>query len=130
LLIVDAFAELADEVDAALAAVGDDPRTRFLALGDAMCDWAVAHPARWTLLYGTPVADYSAPAETTNADGTRVMQAVLRIAADAADAGTDELRPVELAPEVTALLERHLAEFEIATAPDVEFAALTAWSSL
>lgn len=49
-----------------------------------MCSWAIAHPERWTLLYGTPVRDYSAPADATNADGTRVMQAVLRIAADAA----------------------------------------------
>lgn len=104
LLIVDAFADLADAVDVAVAAAGGavgeaggeavgeaggradagGPRARFLALGEAMCSWAIAHPERWTLLYGTPVRDYSAPADATNADGTRVMQAVLRIAADAA----------------------------------------------
>lgn len=159
LLIVDAYAELADAVDDALAGVatqgsadGAAPRSRFLALGDAMCAWALAHPERWTLLYGTPVPDYAAPAESTNADGTRVMQAVLRIAADAADAAaqssTDAAAPSaagtaapgaegmvgpavgELAPEVTALLERHLDEFGVDTDPSVEFAALTAWSSL
>lgn len=79
LLIVDAFVDLADTVDAAIAevegAAGADPRARLLALGDAMCGWALAHPERWTLLYGTPVRDYAAPAETTNADGTRVMRA-------------------------------------------------------
>src|SRR5690606_25246132 len=82
LLIVEAYADLADAVDGAVAAAGaaadGDPRARFLALGDAMCSWAIAHPERWTLLYGTPVRDYSAPADATNADGTRVMQAVLR----------------------------------------------------
>lgn len=92
LLIVDAFADLADSVDAAVSAAGTseggDPRARFLALGDAMCAWAIAHPERWTLLYGTPVRDYAAPADTTNADGTRVMQAVLHIAADAAEQGS------------------------------------------
>src|SRR5699024_5990142 len=92
LLIVDAFAELADAVDAAVETAaetpGGGPRARFLALGDAMCAWAIAHPERWALLYGTPVRDYSAPAETTNTDGTRVMRAVLRIAADAAEQGS------------------------------------------
>lgn len=132
LLIVDAYAELADAVDEAIAGADDAaPRTRLLALGDAMCAWAIAHPERWTLLYGTPVRDYSAPAETTNADGTRVMRAVLRIAADAAAQGAPATTGEDgLSPEVTALLESHLDEFGIETDPSVEFAALTAWSSL
>lgn len=139
LLIVDGYTDLADVVDAAVAGVGahgaagdGDPRTRFLALGDAMCAWAIAHPERWTLLYGTPVRDYSAPAETTNADGTRVMQAVLRIAADAAARGRAGAAGTEegLAPAVTSLLESHLDEFGIEAGAETEFAALTAWSSL
>lgn len=138
LLIVDAFVDLADTVDAAIAevegAAGADPRARLLALGDAMCGWALAHPERWTLLYGTPVRDYAAPAETTNADGTRVMRAVLRIAADAEQqdrlAGTAARDSAGLAPEVVALLEHHLEEFGIDAAPATTFAALTAWSSL
>ncbi|GAA1484635.1 TetR/AcrR family transcriptional regulator [Brachybacterium fresconis] len=84
LLIVDAYGDLADTVDEAVEQAGRDPRTRFLALARAMVAWAIAHPERWTLLYGTPVSDYDAPAEATNADGTRVMAAVLAIAADAA----------------------------------------------
>lgn len=152
LLILDAYTDLADAVDEAVAgadaeagegaddavgahgaAGGASPRTRFLALGDAMCAWAIAHPERWTLLYGTPVRDYSAPAETTNADGTRVMQAVLRIAADAAAGGAERTVGAgeqRLAPEVTALLESHLEEFGVQTGAETEFAALTAWSSL
>ncbi|GAA4524401.1 TetR/AcrR family transcriptional regulator [Brachybacterium paraconglomeratum] len=139
-------------------------RARFLALGDAMCSWAIAHPERWTLLYGTPVRDYSAPADATNADGTRVMQAVLRIAADAAATSTTAATAtattaaattgttaataaaamgleaqagigpmageLDLAPEVAALLESHLAEFGVETTPATGFAALTVWSSL
>ena len=135
LLIVDAYADLADTVDIAVAAAGatadNDPRARFLALGGGMCSWAIAHPERWTLLYGTPVRDYSAPADATNADGTRVMQAVLRIAADAAHEGTAASWEVpDLAPEVTALLESHLVEFGVETTPATGFTALTVWSSL
>ncbi|MGO1198820.1 MAG: TetR/AcrR family transcriptional regulator [Dermabacteraceae bacterium] len=140
LLIVDAYEDLADAVEAAIAAVpsadtmaASAPRSRFLALGDEMCAWAIAHPERWTLLYGTPVRGYSAPAETTNASGTRVMQAVLRIAADAALQGVGAgcaAAKVDLSPEVIALLEAHLVEFEIGIDASTEFVALTAWSSL
>ena len=143
LLIVDAFAELADAVDAAVDAAaetaaetaetaGGSPRARFLALGDAMCAWAISHPERWALLYGTPVRDYSAPAETTNADGTRVIRAVLGIAADAAELGSGPAAATgaEPAPEVTALLEEHQDEFGIDADPATGLAALTAWSGL
>ena len=140
LLIVDAFAELADAVDAAVDAAaetaaetaGEGPRARFLALGDAMCAWAISHPERWALLYGTPVRDYSAPAETTNADGTRVIRAVLGIAADAAELGSGPAAATgaEPAPEVTALLQEHQDEFGIDADPATGLAALTAWSGL
>src|SRR5699024_2825851 len=140
LLIVDAFAELADAVDAAVDAAaetaaetaGEGPRARFLALGDAMCASAISHPERRSRQYGTPVRDYSAPAETTNADGTRVIRAVLGIAADAAELGSGPAAATgaEPAPEVTALLEEHQDEFGIDADPATGLAALTAWSGL
>src|SRR5699024_8423755 len=140
LLIVDAFAELADAVDAAVDAAaetaaetaGEGPRARFLALGDAMCAWAISHPERWALLYGTPVRDYSAPAATTNADGTRVILPVLCTAAGAAGRGRGPAAATgaEPAPEVTALLQEHQEEFGIDADPATGLAALTAWSGL
>ncbi|ATG55224.1 TetR family transcriptional regulator [Brachybacterium ginsengisoli] len=128
LLIVDAYGDLADEVDAALATVdGEDPRTRFRALAVAMIRWAIAHPERWTLLYGTPVSGYDAPAETTNADGTRVIARVLEIAA--ASAG-DPRRDLEISSEVAALLDSHLAQFSVDAGAEAGVRAVTAWSSL
>ena len=35
--------------------------------------WAVADPARYALLYGSPVPGYTAPAERTTEPGTRVV---------------------------------------------------------
>ncbi|MDN5686300.1 MAG: TetR/AcrR family transcriptional regulator [Brachybacterium sp.] len=129
LLIVDAYGDLADTVDEELEQAGRDPRTRFLALARAMAAWAIAHPERWTLLYGTPVSDYDAPAEATNADGTRVMATVLAIAADAAEPAGG--RPVvQVTPEVQSLLETHLAEFAVQADAVVALRAVTAWSSL
>ena len=42
----------------------------------AMRGWALAEPACWALLYGSPVPGYHAPAEITTAPGTRVVGAL------------------------------------------------------
>jgi len=129
LLIVDAYEDLAGAVEQRLARAGESPRERFLALGGAMASWALAQPERWTLLYGTPVPGYVAPAETTNAPGTRVMRAVLEIAADGARATTGPGAPA-LAPPVTALLEQHLDEFGVEADAATAARAVAAWSGL
>lgn len=65
-LITDAYTALGDAVEAADAAA-DGPRERWLAAGHAVRTWARAHPHEYTLLYGSPVPGYHAPAETTAA---------------------------------------------------------------
>lgn len=137
LLIVDAFGDLADAVDAALAHAGPAPREQFLALARAMVRWALEHPERWTLLYGTPVRGYSAPAETTNQAGTRVIGRVLEIAGvisleQPPPVGPEPPAeiPAEIPAEVEALLAATLAEFGIEAQSDAVVRAITAWSSL
>ena len=101
-----------------------------------MAAWALAAPERWALLYGTPVPDYAAPSETTNAPGTRVTREVLAIAADAvgmtgaAGGSPRDAGAPELAPAVAELLEQHLAEFGIAADAATAVRAVTAWSGL
>jgi AcrR family transcriptional regulator len=73
LLLVDAYSELADAVDRARETVGDLWSDDVVAIARATRRWAVEHPARWALLYGTPVPGYHAPAERTVAVGTRVV---------------------------------------------------------
>lgn len=74
LLVVDAYTEMADEVDAAVAAEpADEYLMRFRALGRAVRGWALREPARYGLLYGTPVPGYAAPPEETVFAGTRVI---------------------------------------------------------
>jgi AcrR family transcriptional regulator len=79
LLLVDADTELADRVDAALAASRGGLNPRFLALARAVRRWAVDEPARYALLYGSPVPGYAAPGEQTPEPGTRVIRAVLAL---------------------------------------------------
>src|ERR1700739_4445688 len=88
LLLVDAYTELADAVDRARDAhqVGSW-RDDLMTMAHAMRRWAVDHPARWALLYGSPVPGYHAPAERTTGPGTRVMGALLATVHDGVVAG-------------------------------------------
>src|SRR6201999_3392438 len=60
---------------------------QLLAMANAARAWAVDHPARWALLYGSPVPGYHAPAERTTGPGTRVMGALLGTVHDGVVAG-------------------------------------------
>jgi AcrR family transcriptional regulator len=82
LLLVDAYSELAAAVDDA-AATDLSWRDRILAMAHAARAWAVDQPARWALLYGSPVPGYHAPRERTVGPGTRVVGALF----DAVEAG-------------------------------------------
>ena len=74
LLLVDAYSDLADAVDSARD-TGDTWSDDVIAIARAVRRWAVVHPARWALLYGSPVPGYHAPAERTVGVGTRVVGA-------------------------------------------------------
>ncbi|MBT2593944.1 TetR/AcrR family transcriptional regulator [Arthrobacter sp. ISL-72] len=80
LLLIDAYGELADEVDAAVARVSEvDYAGRFQAVGRAVRGWAIREPARYALLFGSPVPGYRAPAERTTVPGTRVIYSLMAI---------------------------------------------------
>jgi AcrR family transcriptional regulator len=76
LLLVDAYSELADAVDAARASSTGGWRDEVAGLARAARQWAVDKPASWALLYGSPVPGYHAPAEITVTPGTRVVRAL------------------------------------------------------
>lgn len=79
LLVVDAYTELADQVFAAHAAApAGDSREQLRLSCRAFRDWAVSEPARYALLYGSPVPGYQAPAEQTTEPGIRVVGLLVR----------------------------------------------------
>ena len=80
LLLVDGYNALGDAVDQAVNQVpADDYAAQFGALGRAVREWALAEPARYGLLFGSPVPGYEAPAEQTTGPGTRVIIQLVRI---------------------------------------------------
>lgn len=88
LLLIDAFGELGDEVDAAVGGVAEEDHSgQFLALGRAVRRWALREPASYALLFGSPVPGYAAPAERTTVPGTRVIVTLIGILDAASRAG-------------------------------------------
>lgn len=82
-LILDAYNDLADAVEAGDASVADRTRLRerWLAAARAVRGWALAKPAEYALLYGSPVPGYAAPHDTAVA-ATRIAAVLVRILAD------------------------------------------------
>ncbi len=65
-LIVEAYTSLGDSQKSTLETVSKkDSASRLFALGIAYRDWAITYPQRYQLIFGTPLADYDAPEDTT-----------------------------------------------------------------
>lgn len=109
LLLVDAYNDLGDAVDAAVKAnPEDDFAGRFAALGLAVRRWALREPARYGLLFGSPVPGYQAPAGETTPPGTRVIYSLIGILDGAYRAGELTLP----APRAAAVPSALSADFE------------------
>jgi AcrR family transcriptional regulator len=88
LLVVDAYSDLADCVTEAHEAVATEGfREQLMVSCQAFRRWAVTEPARYTLLYGSPVPGYQAPADQTTEPGTRVVALLLKTLQQAVSAG-------------------------------------------
>lgn len=103
LLVVDGYNALGDAVDAALQDVSaEDFKAQFRATGRAVREWALAEPARYGLLFGSPVPGYEAPAEQTTTPGTRVVTRLVLILDAAYAAGQLTGREQVLDPRLSA----------------------------
>jgi AcrR family transcriptional regulator len=132
LLVVDGYDELGDAVDAALERVDrSDHAGRMVAIGRAVRAWALAEPATYALLFGSPVPGYEAPAERTTGPGTRVVRRLVEVWEGAWVAGAVAVDEAPVAPRRLARdLARIRREMGI-TAPDGLVArGLLAWAAL
>ena len=132
LLVVDGFDELGDAVDAALVRVDPSEHAgRLVAIGRAVRAWALAEPATYTLLFGSPVPGYKAPAERTTEPGTRVIRRLVEVWEDAWVAGSLKLHDEPIGPRrLSRDLARVRREMDL-TAPDVVMArGMLVWAAL
>jgi AcrR family transcriptional regulator len=73
-MIIDAYDAVGEAAEQA-AALHQDPTQRWVAIGHATRDWALANPHEWALIYGSPVPGYEAPQDTV-VPATRVIMAL------------------------------------------------------
>ncbi len=111
LLLVDAYSELAGAVDRAGAAAGGSWSDQLLAMAHAARGWAIDQPARWALLYGSPVPGYHAPRERTVGPGTRVVAALFGAVGAGIAAGAITGSNVAVAQPLSSDFERIREEF-------------------
>ncbi|MEV0430176.1 TetR/AcrR family transcriptional regulator [Micromonospora sp. NPDC050495] len=110
-LILDAYQALGDAVEAADAAADRaDLRGRWHAACRAARTWALAHPAEYALLYGSPVPGYAAPDDTV-APASRPPLTLVGILRDGVASG--RLHPTE--EELPEPLRDDLAEVAAGT---------------
>lgn len=131
MLVVEAYTDVADAADAAVETIETSRRrARLRAASEAVREWALAQPARWALLYGSPVPGYAAPADQTIEPGTRIPALLLRECAAAFAEGLlrDDLPTPDddVADDMGAIR----AEFGLDAPPSVLAASTTLWAVL
>jgi AcrR family transcriptional regulator len=89
LLIADGYTSLAEQMEAAAQVHdADDPGGRFLRVAEAAREWARNDPARWGLLFGSPLPGYAAPPDgPTTALAQRAAGVFWQLIAEADAAG-------------------------------------------
>jgi AcrR family transcriptional regulator len=138
-LIVDAYTELAEAVERAVAAVPAVPgggraeqafgaRPRWRAACLAVRRWGRANPHEYALIYGAPVPGYRAP-EQTVAAALRIPSALLGVVRTAA--GRLEVGPGRPpGPQYAAQLARLVAQYAPELPQAVVARVMVAWTQL
>jgi AcrR family transcriptional regulator len=98
MLIIESYEALGTAAETADASVTrrDDLFGRFTAIARGTRAWAMAHPADFGLIYGTPVPGYAAPPDTVPA-ALRFTAVLTQLLGDAESLG---VRPIETDPPV------------------------------
>jgi AcrR family transcriptional regulator len=128
-LIVEAFNSMADFLQNAIISIPETNHAeRLRGLGMAYHQWAVTYPERYQLVFGTPIAGYTAPTEITIPAAGRSLAILVEVLKSAHSAGKLRLRiPVP----ATSGLASMLNEWQRMRAPDVDrevlYMALSIW---
>lgn len=130
LLLVDGYSDLADAVDRARDAVPDVWSDDVVAIARTVRQWALANPARWALLYGSPVPGYHAPADRTVGPGTRVIAALFDAVAAAIATGDVRLTNSPAPQPVSSDFDRIRHEFGFPGDDQVMTKCFAIWAGL
>ena len=128
-LIVDAFNAFGETQAQSIATIPAEAyAARLRALGLAYRRWAISYPERYQLIFGVPIAGYTAPTEATLPAASRSMASLVSVLASAHTAG--KLKSESLSP-MTPRLRAMLMEWPLVGGqvdPEVLYLALVTWS--
>lgn len=129
-LIIDAYDALGEAVERAEGAVDRaDLVGRWLAASHAVRGWAIANPAEYALLYGSPVPGYRAPRDTVG-PASRPTVVLGRILSDGVASGVVVGTEGPLPKAVRTELDRFRDEAFPGVPADLLFRGMTAWATL
>jgi AcrR family transcriptional regulator len=129
-LIVDSYDEVGAAVERAEAAVPRaDLRGRWRAACHAVRDWALAHPADYALIFGTPVPGYAAPADTIG-PATRYTAVLVGILADVQIARPDTTIDVPIGAALHQQYELLRPRLGAEVGDELLLVGLAAWANL
>ena len=133
-LVVDGFASLADALEAAESELqnGDGSSNRWVRLAGAHRRWALDHPAKYALVFGTPVPGFEAASEECHVQMKRGVNVLFRCMS--AGIARGELDPNAMAATVTPAMRARLERWRAELGFDVPAVALAgclfAWTQL
>jgi AcrR family transcriptional regulator len=128
-LIIDAYDALGEAAETSEAEVRrSDLQGRWMAIAHGARDWALAHPQEWSLIYGSPVPGYVAPADTIG-PASRTTTLLITILADLqAHGGVSQ--PQKVGRLVRAALTPIRAAVPDTVPEDLIVRGLMAWTEL
>lgn len=128
-LIVDAFNSLGKSQKDSIQDVPDhELAARLTRLGFAYREWAITHPQRYLLIFGTPIPGYEAPADITVPAAAWSLVPLIETLQAISTAGRLRVeRSAPPTPELRSMLEAW-SRFTGGTEPEVLYLALVVWS--
>jgi len=127
-LIVDAYHSLAAALAAARDAEQGSHVERIMASASAYRNWALAYPAEYSLIFGTPIPGYEAPMEITGPAAAASMSVLIQVLDDAYQDG--KLAPGELAPARVEMLQPWTEKMGYDGPPGIIHLALASWAQI
>lgn len=137
-LIAKNYDDLADAVQTAVedtageGTAGDGPLPGLVVAAEGYRRWAITHPQRFQLLYGTPLRDYAAPLEGPTTRAMRRMSAVFEreLFAGFTRAQLSAVTAPALSPRFRAHLEQSPSAGPDALPPPAAALMLSSWGHM
>ena len=128
-LIIDSYDRLGEAVETADRRVKrrSDFVGRWRAMAHAIRDWAIANPAEYSLLFGTPVPGYAAPQDTIGpASRYTIVLVQLTVEMEAAGHSATDKVPASLRRDYA----RFRDQFAIPASDPMLMKGMTAWAAV